>query len=105
MRVVFGKRRASAQKLNKLTIFIDYNKWQATGRSQEIMSLEPLHEKWASFGWDTLEIDGHNFKEIDNSLKVLGKGSKPSAVIAHTIKGKGVSFMEDNNNWHCKDTE
>ena len=93
---------ASAQKLNKLTIFVDYNKWQATGRSQEIMSLEPLKEKWSSFGWDTIEIDGHNFDEIDNSLKVLEKGSKPSAIIAHTIKGKGVSFMEDNNNWHYK---
>ena len=93
---------ASAKKLNKLTIFIDYNKWQATGRSQEIMSLEPLQEKWSSFGWDTIEIDGHNFEEIENSLKVLEQGKKPSAIIAHTIKGKGISFMEDNNNWHYR---
>ena len=92
---------ASAKKLNKLTIFIDYNKWQATGEV-EIMSLEPLQEKWSSFGWDTIEIDGHNFEEIENSLKVLEQGKKPSAIIAHTIKGKGISFMEDNNNWHYR---
>ena len=54
---------ASAQKLNKLTVIIDYNKWQATGRSQQVMAIEPLSDKWKSFGWDIQEIDGHDFSQ------------------------------------------
>jgi transketolase len=93
---------ASAQNIRKLTVIIDYNKWQATGRSKEILSLEPLKEKWESFGWSVQEISGHNFEEIEFSLKESKKQNKPSAIIAHTIKGKGVSFMEDDNNWHYR---
>ena len=94
---------AGAQKLDDLTIFIDFNKWQATGRSKEVLALDPLKEKWQSFGWDVYEIDGHNFDEIDKSIDLAkANRNKPSAIIAHTIKGKGVSFMEDNNNWHYK---
>ena len=91
---------ASAQNTTKLTVIIDYNKWQATGRSQKILSLEPLRAKWESFGWFVKEINGHDFEEIKHSLKEVKKEDKPSAIIAHTVKGKGVSFMEDNNNWH-----
>ena len=91
---------APARQLNNLIVIIDYNKWQATGRSDEIMQLNPLKEKWASFGWQAHEIDGHNFEEI---LAVFSKVSdKPTANIAHTVKGKGVSFMEDDNNWHYR---
>ena len=94
---------SGAQKVNNLTVIIDFNKWQATGRSEEIMALEPLMNKWDSFGWQVQEINGHKFEEIENSLNVAKKEIiKPSAIIAHTIKGKGVSFMEDNNNWHYK---
>ena len=94
---------AGAQQLDDLTIFIDFNKWQATGRSNEVLALDPLKEKWQSFGWDVYEIDGHNFTEIDKSIELAkANRNKPSAIIAHTIKGKGVSFMEDNNNWHYK---
>ena len=94
---------ASSLKLDNLYGFIDYNKWQATGRSKEIMELEPLAEKWKSFGWEVDEIDGHNFYEIHNAYKkVKTKFSKPKIIIAHTIKGKGVSFMEDDNNWHYR---
>ncbi len=93
---------ASAKKLDKVTVFVDYNKWQGTGRSQEILSLEPLHEKWSSFGWHVNEIDGHNFEEIDNASKIAESEERPSAIIAHTIKGKGVTFMEDDNNWHYR---
>ena len=94
---------AGAQKLNDLTIFIDFNKWQATGRSKEVLALDPLKEKWQSFGWDVYEIDGHKFNQIDKSIELAkANKDKPSAIIAHTIKGKGVSFMEDNNNWHYK---
>tara|TARA_B100000886_G_scaffold339314_1_gene304415 strand:+ start:3314 stop:4144 length:831 start_codon:yes stop_codon:yes gene_type:complete len=98
-----GAMFAGAQGLDDLTIFIDFNKWQATGRSKEVLALDPLKEKWQSFGWDVYEIDGHNFNEIDKSIELAkANRNKPSAIIAHTIKGKGVSFMEDNNNWHYK---
>ena len=89
--------------INNLTVFIDYNKWQATGRSNEITKLNPLQEKWSSFGWHVQEIDGHDFLSIINAL---GEAKlvldKPSIIIANTIKGKGVSFMQDDNNWHYK---
>ena len=98
-----GALLAGAQQLDDLTIFIDFNKWQATGRSKEVLGLDPLREKWNSFGWDVYEIDGHNFNQIDKSIELAKTNkNKPSAIIAHTIKGKGVSFMEDNNNWHYK---
>ncbi len=90
-------------KINTLTVIIDFNKWQATGRSKEIMALDPLMKKWDSFGWHVQEIDGHDFSEINQSLEIAkAEKEKPSAIIANTIKGKGVSFMEDNNNWHYK---
>ncbi len=94
---------ASAKKINHLTIVIDYNKWQATGRSKDILSLEPLNEKWKSFGWHVQEIDGHSFKEMFEAFdKAKKEKLKPSAIIAHTVKGKGISFMEDDNNWHYR---
>ena len=94
---------APTLKLDNLIAIIDYNKWQATGRSKEIMSLEPLTKKWDSFGWHTQEIDGHNFKDMKKAFKEIEiVDNKPHIIIAHTIKGKGVSFMEDNNNWHYR---
>ena len=66
------------------------------------MALEPLTDKWKSFGWAVQEIDGHDFKEISNSFLNAKNQDKPSLIIAHTVKGKGVSFMEDNNNWHYR---
>mgnify|MGYP001281852430 CR=1 FL=1 len=93
----------SSLKLDNLYVFIDYNKWQATGRSQEIMALEPLAEKWKSFGWEVDEIDGHDFNSIDKAYKKSkSKLHKPKIIICHTTKGKGVSFMEDDNNWHYR---
>ena len=94
---------AGSLRVNNLIAIIDFNKWQATGRSKEIMALEPLNEKWSSFGWHTQEIDGHDIKEIQNALQeAKNMKTKPSVNIAHTIKGKGVSFMEDDNNWHYR---
>ncbi len=94
---------AATLKLSKLTVIVDFNKWQATGRSEEIMKLQPFAEKWLSFGWNVFEIDGHNFKEIEQALKKSKESKdKPNLIIANTIKGKGVSFMEDNNNWHYR---
>ena len=93
---------AAAKKLNNICVIIDYNSWQATGRSNEIMSLDPLNKKWESFGWNTLVINGHSIHSIINAYKKILDTKKPLAIIANTIKGKGVSFMEDDNNWHYR---
>jgi len=94
---------AAAQKVDTITAIIDYNKWQATGRSQEIMALDPLAGKWEAFGWHAQEIDGHNFEAIKAALDIArAEEKRPSVIVAHTVKGKGVSFMEDDNNWHYR---
>lgn len=94
---------APSHKLDNVIAIIDFNKWQATGRSEEIMKLSPLKEKWLAFGWQVHEIDGHNFNEILSTFsKIPEMPDKPTAIIAHTIKGKGISFMEDDNNWHYR---
>jgi transketolase len=94
---------AAAQKVDTLTAIIDFNKWQATGRSQEVMALDPLAAKWEAFGWHALEIDGHDFIAIDQALEsARAETTRPSVIVAHTVKGKGVSFMEDDNNWHYR---
>lgn len=94
---------AASQKTKNLMVIIDYNKWQATGRSEEIMMLSPLVEKWQAFGWSTYEINGHDMSMLTDLMARLPDDTgKPVAIIAHTIKGKGVSFMEDDNNWHYR---
>lgn len=93
---------APAQKLDNLTAIIDFNKWQATGRSCEVMALEPLRDKWAAFGWNAVEVDGHDIGALADVLSAPPVSGKPTAVIAHTVKGRGVSFMEDDNNWHYR---
>ena len=94
---------AAAQKVDTLTAIVDFNKWQATGRSQEVMALDPLAVKWEAFGWHALEIDGHDFNAIDQALEsARAETTRPSVIVAHTVKGKGISFMEDDNNWHYR---
>lgn len=94
---------APAHRLDNLTVMVDYNRWQATGRSDEVMALQPLSEKWRAFGWDTVEVDGHDLQALVPALKPGPNGSsKPLAVVARCVKGKGVSFMEDDNNWHYR---
>ncbi len=94
---------APAQRLDHVAVVIDYNKWQATGRSQEVMALEPLVAKWQAFGWSACEVDGHDLGALVSRLRDVPDGSgKPVAIVAHTVKGKGVSFMEDDNNWHYR---
>lgn len=94
---------APAHRLNHLAVIIDYNKWQATGRSNEVMSLPSLREKWAAFGWNAVELDGHDLTAITTALQSIPSPcGKPTAIIANTIKGKGVPFMEDDNNWHYR---
>ena len=94
---------AAAQKLDRLCVIVDYNKWQATARSEETLQLAPLREKWAAFGWDAHRIDGHDVAGLARLMQAVPNGSgKPVALIADTVKGKGVSFMEDDNNWHYR---
>jgi transketolase len=93
---------ASSQAVSNLTIAIDYNKWQATGRSDEVLALASLPDKWHAFGWCVAEIDGHDFHQIDEAIRAHHADPRPKAIIAHTIKGRGVSFMEDDNNWHYR---
>ena len=93
---------AAAQKLDNLIGIIDFNKWQATGRSEEVMMLSPLREKWESFGWETMIVDGHDIPLLGSLLSRYTAEGKPTMIIANTVKGKGVSFMEDNNDWHYR---
>ena len=95
--------QAPTHGLGNVVAIIDYNKWQATGRSDEISSLSPLCKKWEAFGWSAKVVDGHDLAALTRLLNDVPDGSgKPVAVIAHTVKGKGVSFMEDDNNWHYR---
>ena len=94
---------AAAQKVSNVCVIIDFNKWQATGRSREVMALDPLADKWRAFGWNAVEVDGHNFEELLAALTQFPNANgQPTAIIAHTVKGKGASFMEDDNNWHYR---
>lgn len=101
-----GAMFAAARQLGCLSIVVDYNRWQATGRSQEIMALEPFAEKWRSFGWQTQEVDGHDVDLLqtiwNEQARSRARVGIPTAIIAHTIKGRGFSFMEDDNNWHYR---
>jgi transketolase len=92
----------AAQRLDQVTAIIDYNRWQATGRSDEIMQLQPLDEKWRAFGWSVRSVSGHDPAELLSALAPDDSKGRPRAIIAHTIKGRGVSFMEDDNNWHYR---
>jgi transketolase len=93
---------AAAQQLDRVTAIIDYNRWQATGRSDEILQLHPLDEKWRSFGWDVQVVDGHDPAALVHALGTSSPNRSPRAIVAHTVKGRGVSFMEDDNNWHYR---
>jgi len=94
---------ANRYHLDNLTAILDRNMLQIDGNTEEVMCLEPLREKWLSFGWNVREIDGHNYDEIFNALsKDSIIPNKPRVVIAHTIKGRGVSFMENAVDFHGK---
>ena len=94
---------ATKHRLNNLCLMIDYNKIQSYGKTSEVLELEPLNDKLKSFGYHVLEVNGHNIDEIKSSLNVFVNCiEKPTAIICHTIKGKGISFAEHNPNWHHK---
>jgi len=94
---------ASKYKLSNLTSFVDRNNIQIDGNTEDVMPLYSLKDKYLSFGWNVLEIDGHDFGQIINAVNEARKEyNKPTVIIAHTVAGKGVSFMESNFNWHSK---
>lgn len=94
---------APHHRLSNLVVIIDYNKIQSLGPVNEVLDLEPLAAKWEAFGWSVREIDGHNFHEIEDALENVPRAEgKPTCIIAHTVKGKGVTFMENKVLWHYR---
>lgn len=94
---------ASARKLNNLVAIVDYNKLQGLGRVCEITAVEPIVDKWKSFRWNAIEINGHDYKQIYDALrKAYDSKETPTVIVANTVKGKGISFMEDKLEWHYK---
>ena len=94
---------AAHYKLDNLTGIIDLNGLQTDGTVWEVMSPAPVAEKWRAFGWHALEIDGHDYGQIRAALREARETlGKPTMIIAHTVKGKGVSFMENDYDWHGK---
>lgn len=94
---------ASKHKLSNLTVFVDYNKLQSYGPTREVLDLEPLADKWRSFGFQVEEVDGHDVEALKYLVKRLPLHTdKPTAVICHTVKGKGVPFAEGKAEWHHK---
>ncbi len=92
---------AAHYKLDNLCAILDYNKLQITAPNAEVMGLEPIDKKLEAFGWAVKHVDGHNLEELSQTLKSLPfEQGKPSFIIAHTTKGKGVSYMENNIKWH-----
>ena len=92
---------AAHLKLSSLTAIVDYNKVQQSGHVRDVLGLEPLVDKWQAFGWSVRELDGHDMAEIVAALDALPYlADMPSVMIAHTVKGKGVSFAEDTHLWH-----
>lgn len=94
---------APQHQLDNLTAIVDYNKLQSFGTVTDVMELAPLTEKWRAFRWAAREIDGHDHAQIESALNSIPfEPGKPSVIIAHTVKGKGVSFMENKLEWHYK---
>jgi transketolase len=90
-------------RLDNLTAIVDFNTLQLDGFTREIMNLEPFMAKWAAFRWEVIEINGHDIQQIIDAIaRAKSVKGKPTVIIAHTVKGKGVSFMENNVDWHGK---
>ncbi len=94
---------AAKHKLDQLVVLVDYNKQQSYGTTYEVLDLEPLADKWRAFGFEVKEVDGHSVSELQRALhQIPFQQGRPNLLICHTIKGKGVSFVENNLNWHHK---
>jgi transketolase len=91
---------ASHLKLTNLTAVVDFNKLQGFGRTNSVINQENLQQRWQAFGWEAYEVDGHNVDDLEMIFNKPQKG--PKVIIAHTVKGKGVSFMENRLEWHYK---
>lgn len=91
---------AAHYELDNLTAIVDCNTLQITGRTRDVMSTEPLAEKFAAFGWAVRSVDGHDIAALTEALSAPLESGRPGVIIARTIKGKGVSFMEDSVTWH-----
>jgi transketolase len=84
-------------------VVVDYNKIQSFGRVEEVLALEPFADKWRAFGWHVVECDGHDRAALERALTAVPEiAGKPTVLMAHTVKGKGVHFMEDKLEWHYK---
>ena len=97
-----GAMAAPNFKLDNLYVIIDKNNFQQTGSNKEIMNVGNLKDKWSSFGWHTTELDGHNIRDLYNFFKESNKIIKPKAIIANTIKGKGIKEFENDPIWHAR---
>lgn len=96
---------AAHYSLDNLIVFVDNNKLETDGETRRIMNVEPIAPKWRAFGWNAYEIAGHDFREIDEAVtRCAVCNGKPSVIVADTVKGKGVSFMEGDYNWHSGPT-
>ena len=93
---------AAHHRLNNLTAIVDYNKLQSIYSTEKTLGLEPFKDKWIAFGWKVIEVEGHNHRQLSQALGKKRNSKKPICIIAHTVKGKGVSFMENNNLWHYR---
>ena len=98
-----GAMAAAHFKVDNLTAIVDNNRQQIDGWNRDVMNLDPFNEKWQAFGWHVIEVDGHDFTQLINAFnQAKSIRGKPTIIIAHTIKGKGVSFMENNLDFHGK---
>ncbi|WP_290734020.1 transketolase [Halobacteriovorax sp. JY17] len=93
---------AGHHKLDNLCVIVDANKYQAMGLTEDIIDLNSLEDKFNSFGFDSFSVDGHSLDEIRNSFKKVNDSKRPTVIIANTIKGAGISYMENENIWHYK---
>lgn len=91
---------AKRYQLNNLIVFVDHNGWQSGGQVEEISGLLPILPKWEAFGWHCQAIDGHDFAQIITAIENARKTPGPSVIIAKTVKGKGLPYMENDNSWH-----
>jgi transketolase len=94
---------ASKHRLDNLTAIVDYNKQQSYGSTFEVLDLEPFSAKWAAFGFAVQEVDGHDVDALERTfVRLPFVKDRPSAIICHTVKGKGIAFAENNMKWHHK---
>ena len=93
---------AAHHKLNNLFAIIDYNKLQSIDTVENTLGLEPFRQKWESFNWNVIEVDGHDYQELIAAFENFPNNDRPNCIIAHTVKGKGISFMENQVVWHYR---